>query len=134
MGYSHYWRHPDLTSHSDLTRALADMRRCVDESGVAVEYRGAPWYGPNDLGFDAVEDSCETFAFLATDQSPDGFNSCKTRGLPYDVLVVACLAVAAELLGVRVLSDGDWRDWELGVALASRVLGRPVPNPIPAEE
>lgn len=100
--------------------------------------------GKPDLRLDKVifngqgNDSYETFLFepYGNNPSPSGggkdFSFCKTACKPYDIVVVACLAIAAENLGegIEVSSDGNRSDWVEGVALASRVLSRDVPNPI----
>ena len=63
----------------------------------------------------------------------EDYSFCKTFGKPYDTLVCAVLAVAAEHApaNIRVLSDGRAEDWEGGLAWASEVLGCTIPNPIP---
>lgn len=74
------------------------------------------------------EDSHETFAF-----PPEGpFTFCKTASKPYDIVVVACLAVAKDCLSsmIDISSDGDRGKWEEGVALASKILNREIANPI----
>ena len=60
------------------------------------------------------------------------FNFCKTAGMPYDEVVCAVLAVAAEHApsAIRVQSDGPAENWGAPVGWASEVLERPVPNPI----
>lgn len=58
---------------------------------------------------------------------------CKTAQKPYDVVVVACLAILKYRLGdlIRVSSDGSAAEWHAGVQLARTVLNRKIPNPIP---
>jgi hypothetical protein len=57
---------------------------------------------------------------------------CKTRQNPYDIVVVACLAVLKHRLGVamNVSSDGRPADWTAGIDLARRVTGLKIKNPI----
>ena len=66
----------------------------------------------------------------------DNFNFCKTAHKPYDIVVVAALAILKYRLGeaIQVSSDGDNSDWNAGVALASKVIRRKVLNPIPVEQ
>lgn len=91
---------------------------------------------------------CETFSlrehfklnFKDTDLSVNGvpqgeyqgFNFCKTRQYPYDVVVTACLAVLKQRLGsaVNVSSDGEIDDFQAGVELARRILKRRISNPL----
>jgi hypothetical protein len=75
-----------------------------------------------------VPDDYETFHF----SKQGGREFCKTSYKPYDLIVVACLAVAKDIFGeeIDVSSDGDHGDWEAGVAFASKVLGREIQNPI----
>lgn len=57
---------------------------------------------------------------------------CKTARLPYDTIVVACLAVLKHRLGeaIEVSSDGSRSDWADGVKLAKKVTGLKLKNPI----
>jgi hypothetical protein len=58
------------------------------------------------------------------------FDFCKTAQKPYDVVVVACLTRLAEVPGIKVSSDGNASDWHNGAALASKILGRRLDNPL----
>ena len=57
---------------------------------------------------------------------------CKTARKPYDLVVVACLAILKHHLGdnVNVSSDGDSTNWVDGVKFASSVLRKKLTNPI----
>jgi len=70
----------------------------------------------------------ETFHF----NKQGGREFTKTARKPYDLIVVACLAVAKDIFGeeIDVSSDGDHEDWEAGTAFASKVLEREIQNPI----
>ena len=77
-----------------------------------------------------VDDAHETFSLPAKANQMSDFEFCKTAQKPYDVVVVASLARLSEVAGITVSSDGSAEDWEHGVKLASKVLGRPVANPL----
>ncbi len=51
---------------------------------------------------------------------------CKTARKPYDDVIVASLIVLKHYLGelIEVSSDGQYKDWEIGLQLAKRVLKR----------
>lgn len=130
MGYTHYWSlSRDLTD--DETAALiADVRVIVAASGVPVagwDGRGDPTYGEDSYGLFvvALNGGCETFR-LSTHK---GWDFCKTRQLPYDVVVTASLIAAKDRLGsaIRLSSDGEAEDWHAGRMLASRALGKAMP-------
>lgn len=70
------------------------------------------------------------------EQADNGFGFCKTARKPYDIVVVACLAVLKYRLGnaIDVSSDGRESDWKAGVALAQSVLNRRISNPLAITE
>ena len=59
------------------------------------------------------------------DSETEIFDCTKTAYKPYDVLVTACLIIAAHYFGdqFRVSSDGESNDWEDGRRLCQSVLG-----------
>lgn len=143
MGYTHYWRLAKISQHSTRFEACAkDMRKIIEaapqlgitlcgpsgDASMPVEFEtddeGRPFIAINGKG----ADSHESFHWPPTED----FDFCKTAEKPYDVIVVACLAVAAEIFGteIDVTSDGDRKDWADGVRFAEHVLGRDIPNPI----
>lgn len=69
-------------------------------------------------------DACEDFFIQEKYQDNVQFNFCKTRGLPYDSVVTACLAVFKHRLKeyIEVSSDGTADDWDEGVNLANTAL------------
>lgn len=88
------------------------------------QYGGLQINGKADLAHESFE--------LREHFSENGAGFCKTAMKPYDVVVVACLAILKYRLGdaISVGSDGSGEDWDRGVALARRVIRRKVPNPI----
>jgi hypothetical protein len=138
MGYTHYWRcdPKKLVQHLWYKEVLEDMAKIVEANKDLL----AGWDGDvftdilastrDGISFNGIgPNSCETFNFPPLRD----FDFCKTRGMPYDVVVTACLAAAKDRLGdaIKVSSDGRHDEWTDGVELASKVLGRLILNPIP---
>ena len=144
MGFTHYWYLNEKANNvSAFVKTTAEMSRIIQSHQSIIAGQdggGKPDLRPDTVIFNGQgdEDSYETFLFEPYGNRPSpseegkDFAFCKTACKPYDIVVVACLAVAAENLGagIEVSSDGNRSDWVEGVALASRVLGRDVPNPI----
>ena len=131
MGYSHYWKATKVDA-TEYQAALKDIAKIVtNQKSILAGPNGEPKTKPitNDgISFNGIdEDSHETFDLPAAGLKD--FDFCKTAQKPYDTVVTACLARLAEVKGVKVTSDGNMGEWEAGVALASKVLGRPVVNP-----
>jgi hypothetical protein len=63
------------------------------------------------------------------------FSFTKTRGYPYELVVCAVLAAAADRApdAISVSSDGDPPDWAKPVEWACSVLGREIRSPIDDE-
>lgn len=128
MGYTHYWSlRRDLTD-DEAEGIAADTRAIVEASTVPVwgwDGTGEPTYSEPNRCF-ALNGGCETFAI----SRKEGWDFCKTRGLPYDEIVTASLLAAKARLGdaIRLSSDGDAPDWEDGRDLAFRALGHEVPR------
>ena len=134
MGYTHYWHIAKISQHSTrFTQAVGDMAKVIRNSPVPLAGplgTGKPKLAKTYVSFNGVPpNDHETFLF----PEQDGF--CKTAQKPYDIVVVACLAIAKDVFGaeIRVSSDGKGEDWDAGVRLASEVLGREIENPIEGE-
>jgi len=134
VGYSHYWSKTGEVDNKKYAAALKDIAKIVKASHVKLA-NGAGEEGTkpeltNGIAFNGVgDDSHETFSLPKSAQSIQ-HEFCKTASKPYDILVVAALARLAEVPGIIVKSDGDTSDWQAGVALASKILGRKVANPL----
>jgi hypothetical protein len=131
MGYTHYWNIAKVSKHSSrFAKAVSDMAKVIRKSPVPLagpHGEGKPELKKTSVAFNGVGPNAhETFDF----PEQDGF--CKTAQKPYDIVVTACLAIAKDVFGneIEVSSDGDRRDWDAGVRLASKVLGRDIDNPI----
>ena len=132
MGYTHYWyRKPEL----DPTKFQAfagDVRQLVE---LAREVRLGNWQGEGKPEITAErvsfngrgDEGCETFLVMPTEElqtwraaegKTEVFAFCKTRYLPYDVVVVASiLALLHHFPEAHAASDGCGGDLDDGVAL-----------------
>lgn len=130
MGYTHYWRNNGAIDKVEWEKAIADCDKIIAESAAAFELEvdsneSNVWFNGN-----AAKDlDHETFVVPRDPDGLEGFDFCKTAQKPYDAPVVACLARLAEA-GLRVSSDGDEADWEEGLALGAKILGRPLIFPV----
>ena len=131
MGYTHYFKVAKISQHSQrIPAAVRDMAKVIRKSPVPIAGpmgTGKPVILKGEIAFNGKSpNEYETFDF----PGEDGF--CKTQNRPYDIVVVACLAIAKDILGneIEVSSDGGAEDWVAGVQLASDVLGRDIENPI----
>ena len=138
MGYTHYWKNSPNVGVEAYLKALTDCRKIVRlaKKGLLGNGSGDEGSKPQLTGmieFNGIGDeSHETFYMPGTARELEDFQFCKTQRKPYDTVVTACLAVMATA-GVEVSSDGDEGDWNEGVALASVVLKRAIPNPLAKE-
>lgn len=129
MGYTHYWGGDKKPiDQVKWVKAIALCHKIIRQSDVELDRQSTPEV-IHINGFH--EDSCETFYVpIAYDEIIKvNFEFCKTRALPYDVIVTACLSVLAEA-GLVVSTDGYGEDWDKGVEVASKTAGRPIKNPI----
>ena len=147
MGYTHYWYQPVGTEipADAWTKIAADARKLVesapclllheyDEPGTTPEITGSViWF--NGAGGEGHE----TFVLERTPSGRiyDGrhFSFCKTARKPYDRVVIAILACAAEHAPdhIQVSSDGTRDEWQPGLDWASAVLGRAIADPVKEE-
>jgi hypothetical protein len=137
MGYTHYWTCEKKGDEKVYQRAIKLCRKVAWTynqeatgaerlSGYAAHckpgtYGGLKVNGKQDM---AHEDFC-----LREHWSENaGFNFCKTARKPYDVVVVACLAILKYYMGdsIKVDSDGDLAELQDGIRLAEKITGRKV--------
>ena len=143
MGYTHYWtfnkgkRGTAAETEAAYQQAMLECAKVVRyyyerEGGISGytahtkpgTYGGLNFNGKGDSGH-------ETFTMREHYTQNDRAGFCKTAQKPYDILVVACLAILAYRLeeAVSVYSDGDVSDWHDGINLAQTVLRRKVSVP-----
>jgi hypothetical protein len=156
MGYTHYWTQTRDFTPEEMGDIAASVRRIINEASgklypnnydgsgdVVLEIFGAYGTGEPKLAKECISFNGddrrgldhETFYFAAERTEPypggeRGWAFCKTAQKPYDIVVTACLTFLMTDYGFEVSSDGDHDDWEAGVALAERALGRQFANPM----
>jgi len=146
---THQWAFPrEPAQIRNMPRAIAAMKRIVDATVTT--------------GIDAVENKVEGTKNIVTGKLADGLtdrisvaydgrievqgvdpgelflfpggltNSCDTGDKAYDLLVLACLAVAkVNLRGdITITSPASRGRWNQAINIASTVLGDDVPNPL----
>lgn len=137
MGYTHYWfQKHGVVEELAWRRLCSDVEKLVaaSEIGLSATLNGSapPIIDAEQIVFNGSPEF-EGYEDFEMHRVPkDEFNFCKTAGMPYDEVVCAVLAVAAEHApsAIRVQSDGPAENWRMPVGWASKVLERPVPNPI----
>lgn len=137
MGYTHYWKHSTIdkmTWDSILIAAEELIRHSPVELRFDYDIDEPAQCDEECIRFNGVGDNGhETFLLTREMQL---FEFCKTARKPYDLIVCAILAVAAEqAFQIEVVSDGDFDDdeWVDALAYASRILGRPIVLPFKSE-
>lgn len=137
MGYTHYWNNKKSIPPDVWAKICDDADKILAASPVPLSWeyndsrapevtregKGAVirFNGPGDEG-------CETFY---VEPNVVKFEFCKTRREPYDIVVTAMLAMIADHHpAFSVSSDGDPAEWEEGLDLAQKVLGRPIKSPL----
>lgn len=139
MGYTHYWHGQRAFTDAEWRDICADASKLLTDAPVHVvreydEPGTRPHIGDDCIAFNGFsENGHETF-WLA--KEPEGFQFCKTAHKPYDVLVTAMLMVAERHApgAIRISSDGDADDWELGLQLVRDRCGDGYANPFRAND
>lgn len=129
MGYTHYWSFVAPT-RATAARAIAKyddaLRDCMqilsetrDELNLAID-DGPSFVAVNGSG----QEGCEPFVLAKRIEGNMPTFFCKTRAMPYDIVVTACLIVLSHHLKdlIEVSSDGGADEWTAGLELAQDVL------------
>ncbi len=140
MGYTHYWRAKNGGEFSpeSWAKIKADVEQLIAASDVPLYFeddsREPPEVTDTLIRFNGETKNGHEKFWLGREL--DDFQFCKTAYKPYDKVVVAVLAVAAEHAPdtIVVSSDGDKDDWQAGLTWASTALGRPIPFPVKEDE
>lgn len=139
MGYTHYWRKTKELDEKQYAEALKDIAKIV-KSQITILADGSGDKGTKPkvsggIDFNGIEEgSHENFSLPKSAAGLQNFEFCKTSQKPYDKVVVAALSRLAEVDGMKISSDGSGEEWDEGVRLASKVLGRDVANPLKSKE
>jgi len=125
MGYTHYMRQSNEIDQETFDQISEDCRKVCEAADIPLAYEfnmvAKPVFGPDVIRFNGVgDDGHETFLVNRIDSL-----FCKTAHKPYDDVVCACMIVFNHYLGdkVKITSDGDNDDWDLGRELCEKVLG-----------
>jgi hypothetical protein len=129
MGYTHYWRVKESPTPAQWERIKQRCKMVIEaaECELVGPLRVAgtePIVNDLEVSFNGKEDDgCEMFSLGATMRD---FDCCKTRYKPYDDVVLACLMVLKDELGVsvRISSDGEMDEFFYlrGVELYDKVF------------
>jgi len=121
MAFARYWtvkRDVDPERLIEAGRKMGELIRLSSVPLAGLDGTGEPTLNANDgtVWFNGVEgDDYEGFVWppdlvagrASPDQEDSVFDWCKTRRLPYDAVVAACLAVAREVLGDSIRVEAD---------------------------
>ena len=141
VGYTHYFtflktKGQAVQNERNYQKAILDCQRVITRyskahdglSGYSAHTKLGAYGGikVNGSGSDGHE------AFILREhfsENERGF--CKTARKPYDVVVVACLAILQHRLkdAVKISSDGRPVDWMEGLKLARKVTGLSIGMP-----
>ena len=134
MGYTHYFTTKDALDTDKFKAYSDDMNTIIKGIGTPIAWEcdvdEPPEVTPDLVRFNGVgDDGHETFLLS---KSQVGFKFCKTACKPYDLVVVAALAVAKDIFkdDIDIGSDGNVSEWVNGVKFASDLLGRTINNPM----
>jgi hypothetical protein len=131
-GYSHAWMWKKAPDRAKVRQCIAEMKRVLAASPAKLA-------GPEGSGKPSITDDLLSFNLEGPDDKIGepfvfpGFantrNHCKTNGLDYDPVVVACLLVIMDHFNkeeVHITSDGKIAngEWDHGIALYKKVFQR----------
>lgn len=133
MGYTHNWTpkvaepkvwQKFVLACKELHKALPEQTEtaggyCKDDDLVICggDGTGKPTFTMKEVLFNGNEERDLDHETFYLTPSKDEWNFCKTARKPYDLLVVACLIAAHDILGYEVSSDGELEDWAEGIQL-----------------
>lgn len=126
MGYTHYYKPTRFNKEqweqyrSTCALLAAELPEKSDTAGGFYSNTPIEIVGPHSAQLDSKpifdnkmvafngkgENGCETFVVFASPKKNQGWTTfCKTSRMPYDLLVVACLIAAWQILDFRFKSD-----------------------------
>jgi hypothetical protein len=134
MGYTHYWKQTRNLTPAEMEDIAGVIHKINDSTDVLIcgwNGEGEPDLGPDLIRFNGPGDEGHETFYIGPDKI--SFAYCKTERKPYDIVVTALLTVLAADYGFGVSSDGNLGDWEHGVRLASKAMGKVYRNPLRKE-
>jgi hypothetical protein len=135
MGYTHYWRIDEAIVPKVWALISADAKSLFAASPEPLVFehgsRKPPVADARSIRFNAGENRGYEDFLLQPAATNDRGLFCKTAQQPYDLVVCAMLAAARDRSkAITVTSDGGTDDWAPALAWASKVLGRPIGDPV----
>lgn len=128
MGYTHYWRQPEMVDadkFATFTKNVALIIKTADDAGIPLgdsSGQGSPEVLEKVIAFNGFANfGYESFIL----ENGEEFSFCKTGQRPYDAVVTAILIQLKRELGDAfvVTSDGQWSDWTEGRNLYAETFG-----------
>jgi hypothetical protein len=139
MGYTHYWQMKPA-NQTAFNKAVAKANKVLKaRKGILAggDGTGSLVIKKDEVCFNGRDEDAHETCYITNGGADftldgSGFTFCKTACKPYDVVVVAVLAIFSHELGsaFEVSSDGEHDDWNDGVKLACQVTGEAIPNPL----
>ncbi len=83
---------------------------------------GKPLFRNDEVWFNGDEKNDLDHETFCIEPDKLDWDFCKTARKPYDLLVVACLIAAHEILDYEVSSDGGFEDWKEGIELYMKTI------------
>ena len=144
MGYTHYWKPVKVdqqTWNKFVTVCIILKNNLPKSSKSAGGYykdvpivicggdgTGEPDFelgdGRNIVCFNGTEENDLGHETFVVGKDKIDWDFCKTAGKPYDLLVGACLVAAHEILGYKVSSDGQGKDWRPIFDHYEKIIGK----------
>ncbi len=124
MGYTHYWKQAKKATHEEWAAFATAAKAVVKAAREEVELEA-------DIDADGIDVNGvgpESYENMVFGHGPKEFAFCKTAQRPYDVVVVALLALAKRTLpGFSWSSDGGDEAMREGDAALEKFLGSKAP-------
>lgn len=155
MGYTHYWKTEKLSNKEIFDKFAKECKelhtalpKTTDSAGgyyktdPLIIYggmgEGKPTFNSEMINFNVdanIDMAHETFRIKRNESKDFCGNFCKTARKPYDLLVVACLIAASQIIGLTFSSDGfiDYKgvrncdDLQSGIDFYNKVIQPIIP-------
>ncbi|KAJ7581866.1 hypothetical protein C8J56DRAFT_1029317 [Mycena floridula] len=126
MGYTHYWRLGDATRWAEAwPQVVEDAKLIIANADFKAygyeEEREDPIVILEMISFNGYDkDGHDEFTLLPVLRP---FQCCKTARKAYDEVVTAVLLRASMIAGnaIRIISDGEWEEWEGAQDLCKKI-------------
>ena len=114
MGYTHYFysndRNQEFTDQEFLSFA-SDVQKIISRADVKIcgpDGTGEPIVTAEEVSFNGSEkDNQDYETFNINKNGKDNWGFCKTRHMPYDVVIVASIIAAKKAFGDKIKAGSD---------------------------